>query len=71
MASNVRDQVLDAIQAMGAHGLTADECASLLDVDRLTVRPRTSELRAESSIIDSGERRPNDSGKMAIVWKVR
>jgi len=67
----IRDQVLEAIRAMGSEGLTTNECAMLLDIDKGTVQPRTSELRAEFSIIDSGARRRNESGKNAIVWTVR
>jgi len=33
------------------------------------VQPRFSELRALGSIVDTGERRQNDSGRNAIVWR--
>ena len=57
-----------AISEAGATGLTADELADRLDLDRYTIQPRTSELRRKRVIADSGQRRPNRSGKRAIVW---
>lgn len=70
IAPAVLDQVYDAIRMMGDEGLTTNECAALLDIDKGTVQPRTSELRDSGKIMDSGLRRLNDSGKKAIVWKV-
>ena len=57
-----------AIREAGAHGLTADELAARLDMDRWSIQPRTSELRRKGRIRDSGTRRPNSTGKRAIVW---
>ena len=56
------------IRDAGAGGLTADELAARLEKDRWSIQPRTSELRRKGLIRDSGQRRPNGSGKMAIVW---
>ena len=56
------------IRDAGAHGLTADELSARLDMDRWSIQPRTSELRRKGLIRDSGQRRPNGSGKLAIVW---
>lgn len=58
----------EAIFEAGPQGLTADEIACRLSLDRYSVQPRTSELRCKGLIRDSGERRPNKTGKMAIVW---
>jgi len=69
-AGLVRDLVFDAIKAFGKDGLTAHECAAVLDIDKATVQPRTSELHSDSLIVDSGMRRPNASGRNAIVWVV-
>lgn len=60
--------VLGAIRGAGADGLTADECCDVLGLDRWTIQPRTSELRAKRLVGDSGRRRRNQSGKSAIVW---
>lgn len=60
--------VLEAVREAGPHGLTADELAAKLGMDRWSVQPRTSELRAKRLIGDSGQRRRNMTGKNAIVW---
>jgi hypothetical protein len=57
-----------AIREAGAHGLTADELAVRLAMDRWSIQPRTSELRRKGLIRDSGQRRSNVTGKLAIVW---
>ncbi|MFV3074603.1 hypothetical protein [Niveispirillum fermenti] len=57
-----------AIREAGAQGLTADELAARLNMDRWSIQPRTSELKRKGVIRDSGIRRPNRTGKMAIVW---
>jgi predicted ArsR family transcriptional regulator len=50
---------------------TADEVAAHLAINRLAVRPRLSELRAAGLVYATDQRRPNDSGKRAIVWAAR
>ncbi len=62
---------LEAIRAAGAHGFTADELAAWLELERWTIQPRTSELSRKGLIRDSGRRRPNATGKLAIVWVAR
>lgn len=57
-----------AIRKAGDKGLTADELAERLEMDRWSIQPRTSELRRKGLICDSGQRRPNVTGKLAIVW---
>lgn len=57
-----------AIRDAGWIGLTADELAARLDMDRWSIQPRTSELRRKGLIRDSGQRRANATGKLAIVW---
>ena len=59
---------LAAIRDAGSQGLTADELAARLQLDRWSIQPRTSELRLKGLIRDSGQRRRNATGKMAIVW---
>jgi len=61
---------LDAIKSRGPFGLTADELSEVLNLDRYSIQPRTSELRRKMLIADCGLRRRNSSGKMAIVWTV-
>jgi hypothetical protein len=57
-----------AIREANWLGLTADELSERLGMDRWSIQPRTSELRRKGLISDSGRRRPNSSGKLAIVW---
>lgn len=65
---NLQAKVFRAIAAAGARGLTTNEVADLLQIDRGSVQPRTSELQAKGRICDSGLRRLNANGKKAIVW---
>lgn len=65
---NLQKLTLNAIASRGASGLTADECAEVLELDRYSVQPRTTELRRKGLIADSGRRRTNATGKRAIVW---
>lgn len=64
-AGILRDKVLACLRKQP---MTADECADTLRETVLTIRPRLSELRALDLIIDTGDRRQNDSGRNAIVW---
>jgi hypothetical protein len=69
LAVAVRKEVLDYLTEH-PEGATADEIAYVLKRSVLTVRPRCAELHVKmKAIVDSGERRPNASGKSAIVWR--
>lgn len=68
VSARLQRLALRAIHAAGAAGLTADELAATLGVQRATIQPRTSELRRGHLIVDSGQRRRNASGVRAIVW---
>ena len=61
-------KVFQAIAEAGPSGLTTNELAEHLRIDRGSIQPRTSELRAKRRIRDSGHRRLNANGKKAIVW---
>lgn len=50
-------------------GLTADQVASRLGETVLAVRPRFTELQRDGQIEDTGERRANESGRSAKVWR--
>lgn len=50
--------------------MTADEIADRLGIDKLSIRPRCSELKAQGKLTDSGIRRENASGKRAIVYRL-
>lgn len=52
-------------------GLTADEAADVLGASILSIRPRVTELARMGELEDSGTRRVNQSGKAAIVWRIK
>ena len=56
------------IRDAGPSGLTADELAARLGMDRWSIQPRTTELKRKGIVRDSGQRRPNATDKQAIVW---
>jgi len=66
--ARLQQLALRAIEARGRFGLTTDELAETLGVNRYSIQPRTSELRRKRLIVDSGLRRRNGTGKTAIVW---
>lgn len=69
MASRVTGLRLAVLGAL-VEDRTADECAAVLGESVLAIRPRTTELKRLGLITDTGERRPNASGKRAIVWRL-
>lgn len=61
--------VLEMVTQRGLQGLTPEEAADLAGMDRVSLQPRFSELRAKGRIADSGQRRVNPSShKSAVVW---
>jgi hypothetical protein len=72
-AAVVRDRCKAAVRELGP--MTADEIAAAIRENILTVRPRVSELAADTpthrpEFVDSGVRRANASRHRAIVWKL-
>ncbi len=67
-APTVRGLVLDTVRAAGTYGATTEEIAAKLNIGYPMVQPRTSELRHQGRIKDSGTRRFNRSGRTVIVW---
>lgn len=67
-AKSLRAVALRLITEAGSQGLTTNELTARMGVERDSVQPRTSELKAEGRIRDSGHRRRNENGKNAIVW---
>lgn len=68
MAAIVRERVYQMLKVFP--DATPDEAAAFLCVDKLSVRPRFSELAKQGRIEDSGRRRKNASGKSAAAWRV-
>jgi hypothetical protein len=68
-SATMRRKVLDKLREHPA-GLTADELAGNLEISPLSARPRLSELRRPGEIVSTGERRKNESGMTATVWKI-
>lgn len=67
-APRLRQLCLDQLRLYGS--MTADECAANMRRDKLSIRPRFSELRNLGKIEDTGQRRTNESSKRAIVWRL-
>jgi hypothetical protein len=68
-APTLRGKALDVLRLDGA--ATADEIAAKLGQTVLAIRPRITELNKMQLIQDSGSRRANTSGRMAVVWQIK
>jgi predicted ArsR family transcriptional regulator len=68
-ANKMRAAVLAQI-AQYPGGATADEIAMDLNLSVLSVRPRVSELKRLGQIKQTGDRRKNESGMTATVWRI-
>jgi len=68
IAGPLRRMVYRVVHEAGAAGITTDEIAEALSMPRYSVQPRTTELKYDRRILDSGRRRLNASGCKAIVW---
>lgn len=67
-AHTLRQMCLRSLRSEGP--ATADEIAARIGVDKLSIRPRCSELSAVGKIVATPERRLNASGKSAVVWQL-
>jgi len=66
--SNLQRRVLNQF----ANGnFTADEVAGILGISILTARPRVAELVKRGFLTESGQRRPNATGRPATVWTIK
>ncbi len=68
VAATLRAEVLAAIQAAGADGLTDEEVQTRLSLGGSTARPRRIELVESGLVTNSGRTRPTASGRQAVVW---
>ena len=56
-------------KAISQMPMTADEVAAAIGKSILSVRPRIAELSKLGKIEDTGNRRENESGRDATVWR--
>lgn len=68
-SGNARERIYNVIKAH-PDGLTVHELRQLITMHFHTVAARVSDLNLEGWLIDSGQRRPTDTGAMATVWVV-
>lgn len=57
--------------ALKLGAFTSQQIAQITGLEYLQVVRRVSDLRNEGAIVDSGERRPTISGRLAAVWKLK
>ena len=68
LVAGLRAKVLRSLREDGSG--TPDEIAERLGLSILSVRPRFSELNRLGLIEQTNERRTNDSGHRADVWRI-
>lgn len=68
-AATLRQMALEALREAD-EPLTADEVAARLRMDRLSIRPRLTELKNLGRVVDSGQRGTTLAGKSAVKWKI-
>ena len=66
-AGDMRGAVLEFVRSQGAYGAIDEETHQGLGMLSDTARARV-ELRDAGLIVDSGQRRPTRSGRLAVVW---
>lgn len=70
---SISDRCYRAVIAAGSWGMTPDEAAELLSLDKGDTRPRFTELSQQTAkheplIRDTGTTRPSARGKPQTVW---
>jgi hypothetical protein len=65
---NLEDQVFELICQSGS-GLTCCEVEAWTNLSHQCASARIRGLAIAGKILDSGKRRPTNSGRMAIVWR--
>jgi len=63
------ERVVMAVLDEYPNGLTVDEVCALAEYPRYSLQPRFTALKDRRVIRDTGLRRPNVSGRNAIVWR--
>jgi hypothetical protein len=70
VAGAMRSTVLAAVLLTAARGATCDELEVLVGLRHQTCSARVRELVLLGSLVDSGQRRPTRSGRLAAVYLV-
>ena len=52
-------------------GLIGSELANILNINLLTIRPRTTELKLQGIIVDTEKNKNNEGGKPESIYKLR
>ena len=60
-----------ALLEQNPRGMDSEQIAEVLGCDYVSIQPRTSELRNQGLIYDSGERRLSRYNRQIIVWRHR
>lgn len=68
--ANTLRQAVISILSSHPEGMTADEIANALNVSVLAIRPRCTEHKKAGRIVPTGEKRQNESGRRADVYKL-
>lgn len=68
-AKKLRTTILEKIKLCPT-GSTPDEMAGIMGEDILSIRPRFTELKKRSLLVDTGIRRPSKNGKSQRVLKL-
>lgn len=66
----LQQQALSCLKA-NPQGLTPDEVAGLIGRRIGSIRPRFTELKDMGHLIRTGNKRRNDTGGLATVWRAR
>tara|TARA_R110000803_G_scaffold18124_2_gene48647 strand:- start:3668 stop:3982 length:315 start_codon:yes stop_codon:yes gene_type:complete len=68
-AKGLRDTILNKLTLFPT-GSTPDEMAGIMGEDILSIRPRFTELKKQSLLVDTGIRRPSQNGKSQRVLRL-
>jgi hypothetical protein len=69
MAARHKKMVYATLKRLGP--LASEQIAGATGLNTLQVMKRVSDLRGEGVVVDSGERRPTETGRLAAVWKLK
>lgn len=68
IATDLENLVISALKQRG--GMTSQEVADYLNMRRDQVSPRFAPLKRKGIIIESGEKRRGDNGRLSMIWRI-